>query len=101
MDISVLILLKMLALAFIQNVSFSIVSRSRNRDSMRYHIIASFFSNTIWFLTFRELIKGDMNFILFIPYVIGTMAGSVWGVKVSMWIENKIGATADGHVKKA
>lgn len=93
-------MLTILALAFVQNISFSIVSRSRNRDNIRYHLIASMFSNTIWFLTFRQLVKADMNFILFIPYVIGTMVGSVFGVKISMQIERLLGASADQHLKK-
>ena len=49
-------ILTILVLAFVQNISFSIVSRSRNRDNIRYHIIAATFSNSIWFLTFRQLI---------------------------------------------
>lgn len=93
-------LLRILILAFIQNVSFSIVSRSRNRNNVKFHMIAAFFSNTIWFLTFRELIRGEMNLLLFIPYCIGTMLGSVSGVKVSMFIEKLLGASADGHLKK-
>jgi len=67
---------------------------------MKYHLIASFFSNTIWFLTFRELILADMSWSLFIPYAIGTMLGSVTGAKISMRIEKWLGATSDGHVKK-
>jgi len=94
-----MLIAKILILAFIQNVSFSIVSRSRNRNSMTYHIIAATFSNSIWFLTFRELVRSDMNFILFMPYCMGTVLGSVFGVKVSMWIENLIGAQADGHIQ--
>lgn len=88
------------ALAFLQNISFSIVSRSRNRDNVKYHLIASFFSNTIWFLTFRELILADMSWSLFIPYAVGTMLGSVTGANISMRIEKWLGATSDGHVKK-
>lgn len=91
-------LLTILALAFIQNVSFTLVSRSRNRDNLKYHLLASFFSNTIWFLTFRELVTANMNLLLFVPYVIGTMAGSVYGVTVSMRIERWLGATSDGHL---
>lgn len=91
-------LLKILVLAFIQNVSFSIVSRSRNRDNMTYHIIASLFSNSIWFLTFRELIIGEMNFVLFVPYVVGTIFGSVYGVKISMKIEKWLNARSDSHL---
>lgn len=75
------------ALAYIQSVSFSIVSRSRNRDSARYHIIASVFSNSIWFLTFRELVLSDMSLMLFPFYCVGTVAGSQSGVYVSKIIE--------------
>lgn len=90
----------LLALAFAQSVSFSIVSRSRNRSSISYHLIASIFSNGIWFLTFRQLVLSDMTFTLFIPYTIGTVTGSILGVKVSMIIECWLGATSDGHLKK-
>ena len=86
-----------IALGFIQNTSFSIVSRSRNRDNMTYHAIASVFSNTIWFLTIRELVLADMTFLLFIPYAIGTVSGSIFGAKLSMRIEKWLGATADGN----
>jgi uncharacterized membrane protein YfcA len=87
-----------LLLAFAQNISFSIVSRSRNRSSFTYHMIASVFSNGIWFLTFRQLVLGEMNWLLFVPYTIGTVLGSLSGAKLSMWIEAKIGAVSDGHI---
>jgi len=89
----------LLLLAYAQNVSFSIVSRSRNRNNMRFHLIASFFSNTIWFLTFRELVTRDMSLLIFPWYCVGTMLGSVTGVRISMWIESKLGASADAHLK--
>lgn len=94
------IVLRIFALAFVQNVSFSIVSRSRNRDNKMYHIVAAIFSNSIWFLTFRELILGEMNYLLFIPYVIGTVIGSTYGMTLSMKIERWLGATSDGHLNK-
>ena len=77
-----------LALAFVQNVSFTIVSRSRNRDNLNYHLIASIFSNGVWFLTFRELVLREMNFVLFIPYTVGTVAGSLLGQKISKFPDN-------------
>lgn len=95
----ILQMLKILGLAFIQNISFSIVSRSRNRNNKKYHIIAALFSNSIWFLTFRELILGEMNLMLFAPYVIGTIIGSTYGMTISMKIEKWLGASADGHLK--
>lgn len=91
-------ILTILALAFLQNISFSIVSRSRNRSNLTYHLIAATFSNGIFFLTFRELVLTQMDWVLFIPYTIGTVAGSLLGAKISMWIEKRIGATSDGHV---
>lgn len=86
-------------LAYIQSVSFSLVSRSRNRNNITYHIIASIFSNAVWFLTFRNLLLNDMNLILFVPYTIGTVSGSVTGVKVSQWIEKRLHAESDNHLK--
>lgn len=89
-----------LGLSFLQNVSFTVVSRSRNRSSFKYHMIASIFSNGIWFLTFRQLLLSDMSFVLFVPYTIGTVLGSLSGAKLSMWIENKVGARSDSHIKE-
>ena len=91
--------LTILGLAFAQNVSFSVVSRSRNRDNLTYHLIASVFSNGIWFLTFRQLVLSEMSVSLFVPYTIGTVCGSLCGAKLSMLIERLIGASADGHLK--
>jgi len=100
MEITLIKVLTIFILAFIQNISFTIVSRSRNRDNKKYHIIAAIFSNTIWFLTFRELVTAEMNFGLFIPYVVGTVIGSVTGMSISMWIEKLLLAESDGHLKE-
>lgn len=83
-------------LAFIQNISFTLVSRSRNRNNFTYHLIASLFSNGVWFLTMRNLVTHDMPLGMFIPYTVGTVSGSLTGQKISMWIEGKIGAKSDG-----
>lgn len=89
----------LLLLAFAQNVAFSLVSRSRNRDNITFHIIASVFSNGIWFLTFRQLVTSNMTLALFPTYCAGTVCGSVVGVKVSMAIERWLGAASDSHLK--
>ncbi len=81
----------MMVMAFAQNVSFSIVSRSRNRDSKLYHFIAAIFSNGVWFMTMKYLIvTQNMTWLLFVPYTIGTVGGSVTGQAISMWIEKKL-----------
>jgi uncharacterized membrane protein YfcA len=59
---------------------------------MVYHAICATASNTIWFLTMRQLVVADLTFALLIPYVIGTVIGSLTGAKVSMCIEKAIGA---------
>lgn len=92
-------IISLMLLAFVQSVSFSLVSRSRNRNNITYHIVASIFSNGVWFLTFRSLIVNDMNLVLFVPYTIGTVSGSVTGVKVSMYIEKWLKAESDAHIK--
>lgn len=86
-------IITMMILAYAQNVSFSIVSRSRNRNHIKYHIVAAILSNGVWFATFHYLVVNDMTWMLFVPYTVATVAGSVTGQKVSMWIEQKIGAT--------
>lgn len=85
----------LLCLAYAQNISFSIVSRARNRSSMRYHFIAAILSNGVWFLTFRSLVTSNMSLTLFVPYTVGTVAGSITGAWVSAKIEKLIGATSD------
>jgi hypothetical protein len=87
-------------LAFAQSVSFSLVSRSRNRSSINYHIIASVLSNAIWYLTFRHLVTANMTLDLLAPYTAGTVGGSVLGVKISMVIERWLGASSDGHLER-
>ena len=92
--------LVILGLSFIQNIAFTITSRSRNRDNKSYHVFASMSSNVIWFLTFKQLITTDMDLLMLLPYIIGTTLGSVYGMGVSMKIEKRLGATADSHVTK-
>lgn len=81
-----------LLLAFIQNIAFTMVSRSRNRDSHAYHAICSVFSNGIWFATMHQLVATDLQWIMVIPYIIGTVTGSMLGATISMKIEKVIGA---------
>jgi uncharacterized membrane protein YfcA len=82
----------LLILAYVQNVSFAIVSRARNRDHFGYHAIAAVFSNVTWYVTFRELVVADMSWWLLIPYTAGTVAGSLTGSRVSMVFERLLGA---------
>jgi hypothetical protein len=86
----------LLSLAFVQNVSFTLVSRARNRNNFNFHLIAAIFSNGVWFATFKYLVidKG-MTVSMFIPYTVGTVLGSLSGSVISMYIEKLLGATSD------
>jgi hypothetical protein len=92
--------LTLMLLAFVQNVSFSVVSRSRNRNNLKYHLIAAFFSNATWYLTFRSLVTANMSLDLFWWYCAGTMVGSATGVKISMHIEKWLRIGSDDHLKQ-
>lgn len=87
-----MIWLVILLLAYIQNISFTMVSRARNRDSMVYHAVCSVASNGLWFLTMGVLVATDLDWRLAPFYIIGTVAGSLTGAKASIKIEKLLGA---------
>lgn len=95
-----MLMLTVCALSFGQNITFTLVSRSRNRDNLSYHLVASLLSNGVWFLTFRQLVISDMTFTLFIPYTVGTVSGSLTGQKIAMVIESWLGIKSDSHLKE-
>ena len=90
----------MFAFASAQSISFSLVSRSRNRNNIAYHAIASIFSNGIWYLVFRHITQADMQPSYAPAYVSGSVFGSLIGVGASMKIEKILGAVSDEHVLK-
>ncbi|MBI2640669.1 MAG: hypothetical protein HYW91_02140 [Candidatus Sungbacteria bacterium] len=85
----------MAALAYLQNITFSLTSRARTRNHAPYHFIASVSASLVWFLTFRTLVLAKMSIELAIPYTCFTVLGSLTGAQLSMWIERHIGAFAD------
>ena len=58
-----------------QNASFTLVSRARNSDSLKYHAVASVLSNSVWFMS---------NFILFGAFI-DIMRNSNW------WLAGGVG----------
>lgn len=79
-------------LAFAQNIGFSMMSRSRNHDHSGYHVSCALLSNGVWFIASKYLIvTNGMSWALFIPYTVGTVAGSLTGSKISARIEKMLG----------
>lgn len=87
-------LITLVALAFAQNVSFSLVSRARNRDNFSYHATAATLSNLIWFATMHHLVATELSWAVLPAYLLGTVTGSLSGAWISIRIERLIGAKA-------
>lgn len=86
----------MMIMAYCQNLSFTLVSRARNRSSKAYHLVAAVLSNFTWFVTAKYLIVTQgMTWTLMVPYTVATVAGSLTGQTVSMKIEKLLGAKSD------
>jgi hypothetical protein len=70
-------ILKMLGLTFLQNASFTWVSRARNGASIKKHVIAAIGSNGIYLLVLRNVLMNIDTWYLMVTYVIGTVLGSI------------------------
>lgn len=83
-----LILAGLAAVSFVQNASFTAVSRSRNSGDVAYHARWSVASNGVWFITqiliwstvWKAVESGTYMLIASagIVYVAATTAGSCW-----------------------
>jgi hypothetical protein len=88
--------------ALLQTSAFTVVSRARQRNHELYIEWASVFSNGIWFVTLNILVVNHLALYLWIPFLVGTGIGSLWGQAVAMRLEAEIGATmADKPAKQA
>jgi len=90
--------LSVAALGFGDNVTFSILRRSRNTSNTTYHVAAALLKSLAWYLLFQSLSLRGMAFEFFIPYCFGSVLGGMSGQKISLMVEKKIGATADAHL---
>jgi uncharacterized protein YebE (UPF0316 family) len=69
-------ILKIFILTFLQNASFTLVSRARNSKSISYNAIASILSNGIWLLVLKNVITNFDKPSLMFAYVFGSTIGS-------------------------
>jgi len=79
-------------LAFIQNIAYSLQSRSATRNSNLYHMLAGVSSSLIFFAMREFLITRSLPFILMPAYVFGTVFGSMHGKRISQKVEKSIDA---------
>jgi len=84
----------LMAVCFMQNVSFVLVSRSRNRNNPYYHLATAISSNGIWFIVFAQLVPKDLSTDLLIPFIGGTTLGSLFGASVAIKVEGFFKLTA-------
>jgi hypothetical protein len=81
--------------AFIQNMAFTWVSRSRQSGNPKKHAVAATFSNSIWFVCnffilfpviLKTIAEGDMlsKLVLMLVYVSATVLGSVVMMKINL-----------------
>ena len=77
---------------FIQNVSFTFVSRGRNSGSLGYHMIAAVFSNGIYavlLFTSIDIIANakEATWLFLTCYTLSTMSGSVFAHWLALRVE--------------
>lgn len=91
----ILNLIILFVVAVIQNMAFTLVSRSRNSGNPARHFRAAIGSNGIWFICnyfilFPEMMKvveqGDLvlKTVYMIVYVVATTLGSTWMMKMNL-----------------
>ena len=78
--------------AFVQNMAFTLVSRSRNAGDVSFHAVAAVFSNGVWFATFSILTPKIMHAIetrdagvILLTGLVYTLATTV-GSCLMMWV---------------
>ena len=91
-------IITLLFLSFLQSVTFTMSSRARNRSNYKYNLFCTVVSNSVWFLTLREVVL-DPSLTLLVPFIVGAGFGTLLGTKVSILIEHKIGAKADEDMR--
>jgi uncharacterized membrane protein YfcA len=85
-----------MVLAYVQNMTYGLQSRSANRNSNAYHAIAALAANFVFFLNRKLLVSKEVPIILLAAYVFFTIMGTLHGNTISMKIEKLLGLSAEG-----
>ncbi len=87
-------------LAYAQNTTYGLQSRSANRNSNAYHAIAALAANGVFFLNRNLLVVREVPMALLAAYVLFTIMGTLNGNTISMKIEQALGLSAEGAAGK-
>ncbi|HUO75739.1 MAG TPA: hypothetical protein VMU12_02400 [Candidatus Paceibacterota bacterium] len=85
-----------MVLAYVQNMTYGLQSRSANRNSNAYHAIAALAANFVFFLNRKLLVSKEVPIVLLSAYVFFTIMGTLHGNSISMKIEHMLGLSAEG-----
>ncbi len=89
-------LLLVMVLAYVQNTTYSLQSRSASRNSNAYHLVAAVAANFAFFWSLRLLVRNDLPVALLAPYVFATILGTLHGNSISIKIESVLGLSPEG-----
>jgi hypothetical protein len=85
-----------LGLAYAQNTAYGLQSRSANRNSNAYHLLAAVAASFTFFWSLQLLVRNELPPVLLAPYVFATVIGSVHANALSIRIEGALGLSAEG-----
>lgn len=110
--IDLLWLLAIAPISFIQNMAFTLVSRSRNGNDPTYHRWCAWASNGVWFLCYTLIMKNIWDpimrgeflhvFLAMVIYTVATAEGSVVMMKRLIKKEKgkrRVGAVMEDQIK--
>lgn len=89
-------ILLVMGLAYTQNTTYGLQSRSANRNSNAYHAFAALAANFTFFWSLQLLVRNNLPPTLLAPYVFATILGTLHGNTISMKIESALGLNAEG-----
>ncbi|HTP57202.1 MAG TPA: hypothetical protein VMJ72_02940 [Candidatus Paceibacterota bacterium] len=85
-----LTMILVMELGYLQNTAYGLQSRSANRNSNAYHLIAAVASNFTFFWSLRLLKHNDITLVLLAPYMFATILGTLHGNSTSIRIEKAL-----------
>ena len=71
-------------LVVFQSMTFTFISRARNRNNVKLAVIASVFSNATWLLVFRHIALNLEDWFMYPIYVLAMTLGTLIQMKISI-----------------